>query len=382
MSNINFQTPYVELLPPLSAEEYDALKADIESSFIRQPILVDEDGNVLDGHHRLRIAIETDTAIRHEVVSGLSPAEKEAFVFRCNFTRRNLSPDQKREVREKMKATAQRLRSEDPKKWTQHGVAVLLGVAQQTVSNWFTTNTNNGNGRNVADARVTLTPNAKEIVAQRVEAGETQAQVAADFGVSQQQISKTVTATRKRNRQKKKVEEIKAREVADVFENLYDVLVIDPPWDVEKIERDVRPNQVGFDYPTMSEDELKKLKIPHAADSHLWLWTTHRYLPVAFRLLETWGLSYVCTFVWHKPGGFQPVGLPQYNCEFALYARAGSPKFASTKALKVCFEAPRGRHSEKPELFYDMVKRVTKGKRIDMFNRREIEGFDRWGNEV
>lgn len=184
-----------------------------------------------------------------------------------------------------------------------------------------------------------------------------------------------------RDKNKEKIEKI-TENAPDELSGTYDVVVIDPPWPMQKIERDERPNQVNFDYPTMSEAELAALEIPAADNCHMWLWTTHKFMPMAFRLLKEWGFRYVCTFVWHKPGGFQPIGLPQYNCEFALYARRGSPQFFDTKAFPVCFNAPRGKHSEKPEEFYDVLRRTTAGKRIDMFNRRKIEGFEGWGKEA
>ena len=40
----------------------------------------------------------------------------------------------------------------------------------------------------------------------------------------------------------------------------YGTIVIDPPWEMEKIKRDVAPNQVAFDYPTMTEDELQDVQ--------------------------------------------------------------------------------------------------------------------------
>jgi len=167
------------------------------------------------------------------------------------------------------------------------------------------------------------------------------------------------------------------------LKNIYDVVVIDPPWPIEKIERDVALNQTKtIDYPTMTVEKIKEFKIPANEHTHLFLWTTQKFLPVSFEILEGWEFRYICAFTWHKKGGFQPFGLPQYNSEFCLYARKGTPKFIDTKSFMTCFEAPRRGHSIKPIEFYETVRRVTDGQRVDIFNREPIPGFDSWGFEA
>lgn len=168
----------------------------------------------------------------------------------------------------------------------------------------------------------------------------------------------------------------------------FDAIVFDPPWPMEKMERDCRPNQTSaLDYPVISlgeiEMELRRITVAHAADNcHVFLWTTQKFLPAALTILSAIRINYGFTMVWHKSGGFQPVGLPQFNCEFCIYGRIGSPLFVDTKAFNLCNEWPRGTHSEKPGGFYDLLRRVTAGRRLDVFNRRRIEGFIGWGKEA
>lgn len=180
---------------------------------------------------------------------------------------------------------------------------------------------------------------------------------------------------------KQSLESIESKE-AKALAGVYDVIVIDPPWDIKKIERDVAPEQVDLDYPTMSLDEIKALDIPCVDDCHVFLWTTQKFLRASFDILEAWGLTYVCLFTWLKNGGFQPFNMPQFNTEFVLYAHKGNPKFIDLKQFNCDFQADRGRHSEKPEVFYDVIRRVTGGRRLDMFNRRRIDGFEGWGKEA
>jgi len=81
-----------QLFAPLRAEKYLALKADIEKRGVMVPVEVDENGEVLDGHHRMQIAeelgIECPTIRRRFGTES----EKREHVLKLNLLRRHLDP--------------------------------------------------------------------------------------------------------------------------------------------------------------------------------------------------------------------------------------------------------------------------------------------------
>ena len=206
--------------------------------------------------------------------------------------------------------------------------------------------------------------------------------------VSGAEAAQIVERKQQANARKEAKAEKRQETLSAVFSDAgpFDVVVIDPPWPMQKIDRDVRPNQAKFDYDIMEIEEIETCWREDIApklsdDVHAFWWTTEKYLPPCIALLERLGLRYVLTMVWHKPGGFQPHNLPQYNAEFIVYARKGSPVFTDIKDFNVCNSWPRGEHSRKPDEFYDLIARVTGGSRIDVFAREAHPGFATFGKE-
>lgn len=89
-----YNTPFVDVVPPLSSEEYMRLKEDIHHFGITVPILIDEYNNIIDGHHRLRIAEELSIEeFPVEIKPGLTEGEKRLMAWTLNANRRQLSKD-------------------------------------------------------------------------------------------------------------------------------------------------------------------------------------------------------------------------------------------------------------------------------------------------
>jgi ParB-like chromosome segregation protein Spo0J len=120
--------PY-QLLPALSSDEFTALKADIATHGVLVAVEVDEAGNLLDGHHRVRAWTELRAeGIRvgdyPRVVRRFdSEDERIGHVLSLNLTRRHLSVSGRR-------ALVADLRSRG---WSTRRIAGAVGSSKSTV---------------------------------------------------------------------------------------------------------------------------------------------------------------------------------------------------------------------------------------------------------
>ena len=91
---------YEKVLPKLSGEEYEALKASIIANGLLMPLIVNGKGIILDGHNRFHIAEELkfSPTLKIELVDFLDATEEKAFVISVNLQRRNLNAFQKAEM--------------------------------------------------------------------------------------------------------------------------------------------------------------------------------------------------------------------------------------------------------------------------------------------
>ena len=160
----------------------------------------------------------------------------------------------------------------------------------------------------------------------------------------------------------------------------YRTLVVDPPWSYS-LRQDDATHRGRCKYPMMGVDQLGALGVSGWAepDAHLYIWTTNAFLVEAHTLAQAWGFVQKTLVTWCKTS----IGLGNYyrnSTEHALFCVRGKLPVIRHD-VPTHFTAPRGRHSAKPEAFYDMVESMSPGPYLDVFARRQRMGWDTWGNE-
>ena len=86
-----------QLLPPLTAAEYEALREDIAVAGVLVPIDVDEHGDILDGHHRKQACDELGIECPTRLVE-IPDFAKADYALTVNLARRHLDQKQRRQL--------------------------------------------------------------------------------------------------------------------------------------------------------------------------------------------------------------------------------------------------------------------------------------------
>jgi N6-adenosine-specific RNA methylase IME4 len=207
------------------------------------------------------------------------------------------------------------------------------------------------------------------------------------------------------------------------------ILVADPPWQFG----DSTPHKGADDhYKTLPIDEIKAFPLPPLADDAvLFMWRVGggsekdgSLGEQAYAVMRAWGFTPKSEMCWQKIGpckvcggnGYGPLPHPPPGMEAALseirvwcdnckgrgyknslgmgrYVRGahevcligtrGKPQFPDDKGIHSVFRAPRGVHSAKPDLFYDIVEQLYEtGPYVELFARRRREGWHCFGDEL
>ena len=171
------------------------------------------------------------------------------------------------------------------------------------------------------------------------------------------------------------------RETFPINMKRYEVIYADPPWRYEHPVSNSR--KIENQYPTMELEEIKKLQVPSAENSVLFLWATAPKLQEALEVMLSWGFTYRSCLVWDK----EIIGMGYWfrnRHELLLVGIKG--KFSPPKAterISSVVRFKREKHSQKPKYIRRMIGNwYSNNSKLEMFARERMEGWDCFGNEV
>ena len=173
-------------------------------------------------------------------------------------------------------------------------------------------------------------------------------------------------------------------------DNKYSIIYADPPWQYKSKEclarKSILNGKINSHYKTMDYEQLKNLPIKKISEKNclLFLWVVSPMLDDCIDILKSWGFKYSTVgFIWHKKKS-NPGSYTMSECELCLIGKKGKiPIPRGKRNIRQFLSKERTKHSEKPfeirDRIYDMFPTQ---KKIELFARQQVEGWDCWGNEV
>lgn len=139
-------------------------------------------------------------------------------------------------------------------------------------------------------------------------------------------------------------------------------------------------------YPTSDWETIKARDVASIAadDCVLFLWAWMPNLPQCLDVMAAWGFAYKSHAIWAKDKIGPGYWFREQHEVLLLGTRGDVPALAMGDQFASVIESPRGRHSEKPAVVYEMIEAYFPHLPKIELNRRgpPRPGWDAWGNEA
>ena len=170
----------------------------------------------------------------------------------------------------------------------------------------------------------------------------------------------------------------------------YQIIYADPPWHSRHCISNSR--RIENQYNTMTLEEIKKLNIPSADNSVLYLWTPAPKLEEALEVIKAWDFDYRTNMTWDK----EVLGMGYWfrnEHEHLLVGVKGkfSPPPAKLRVYSMLHQKRR-KHSQKPDIVREWINLWYPNKtKIELFARKpdnvlfEDDSWKSWdciGNDI
>ncbi len=350
--------PLAALFPLMQGEEFEELKKDIADNGLKEAIRLYE-GKILDGRNRYRACEELGFRPAYKDWDGIGSAL--GYIVSLNLKRRHLNASQRAAIAvealplfegEAKKRQATSTGGKEPQLREKLPEAEK-GKATDQVGKLFGVS-----GRMVSDAKV-IKESTPEVL-EEIKKGN----------ITLHQAKRDVIQTA----------ELKKVSLPDAK---FRVIYADPPWKYGNTMPDYAPEQADH-YQLMTVDEICALPISERTEENavLFLWATSPILEEAFQVIRAWGFKYKASFVWdkikHNMGHYNSV-----RHEFLLVCVKGSCQPEVHKLFDSVVSVERTKHSEKPEIFREMIDSLyPTGRRLELFARKAVMNWDGFGNEL
>jgi N6-adenosine-specific RNA methylase IME4 len=179
------------------------------------------------------------------------------------------------------------------------------------------------------------------------------------------------------------IETAVAAKIKALPDKKYGVIVADPEW---KFKTWDGLSTGAEHYATSELDAIKNRDVPSisAKDCVLFLWATVPMLTHAMEVMAAWGFKYVSHVAWLKDRTGTGYWFINKHELLLVGTKGNVPAPVPGTQYPSVIEAPRGEHSEKPEVFLEMVEKYFPTLPKIELNRRgpARHGWDCWGAEA